>query len=122
MHVCPQCHRHIRESLCPFCGAKSDTQNQPGARGLPVGLARSALLVGALATAAASEACSPASNADGGDVFVSVDAAYGIPADREPPPPQDVAADTTDASEAPVDVVSVSDAYGIPADVTGSDR
>jgi hypothetical protein len=109
MFVCNKCHRHVRESLCPFCGATIDTSIQPRDKHMMPGVARTALLVGAIAAAGASlEAC--------GTPVVTAADAYGVPGDGFVLPRPDA---QPDAAE---DVVTLADAYGVPArDVQSGD-
>jgi hypothetical protein len=110
MFVCNKCHRHVRDSLCPFCGASIDTSIQVRDKHVAPGVARTALLVGAMAAAGGSlEACgTPVVMPQ--DV-VSIMDAYGVPAP-----------DAHNNDAAREDVVTLADAYGVPAvDVQSND-
>ncbi len=109
MHACPNCRRHIRESECPFCHAKSDAQ-APAPREL---ISRKGLRRGALvASVFAATACAPV-------------AAYGIPLDaNNGTDSQTNDSQTTTDSMTADDAIdeSVVAAYGIPpADVMSGD-
>jgi hypothetical protein len=120
MFLCLTCHRHVRENVCPFCGAAQTGAPLPGPRAFRVGMKRSAILAGAVAAAmgtglvAASTVSCSSSSGDQPDVITGGDA-YGIPLDA----PNDVIA--ADAAygipfDASLDVISGGDAYGIPLD------
>jgi hypothetical protein len=82
---CLRCHRHVRGALCPFCGYSLAGRDSTGPRAQPVGVKRSALLLGAVALALSTAAC-------GGTVVP------GGPGAEVVPPPPDVDADAPDAS------------------------
>jgi hypothetical protein len=99
MILCKQCHRHVRETVCPFCSADNRAATPLlGPAAMRVGIKRSALIVGVMA--ATTGACSAST---GGEDVVAMDAAYGIPYD------------------AGNDVIAVDAAYGIPYDGGGGD-
>ena len=115
MFLCLTCHRHVRENVCPFCGAAQTGAPLPGPRAFRVGMKRSAILAGAVAAAmgtglvAASTVSCSSSSGDQPDVITGGDA-YGIPLDAPNDSPLD----------SPNDVIAVDAAYGIPHDA-GSD-
>src|SRR4051794_14856984 len=62
---CFKCHRHIRESACPFCGTVNQASvAMPGPRASRVGIARCAIIVGVIASTAATTSCGPGGGAD----------------------------------------------------------
>jgi len=118
MFICLQCHRHVREVPCPFCGeTRAPASHLPGPAAMRVGMTRAALIVGALSGGAAG--CGDTAVPD--DVVVADTSVYGIPRDDGPAP------DALDAGDVPVvsdtavygiprDVVTAGDVYGVPAD------
>jgi hypothetical protein len=106
MHACLRCHRHVRETVCPFCQAEAPVPVRATGGAMPrAGLTRGALLAGALTvtgcgTTVAAYGIPPDAMATeaGSD---AVAPAYGIPVDA--PAPDAVMPDTAPAP-----------AYGIP--------
>jgi hypothetical protein len=68
MFLCPKCHRHVRETLCPFCGAAQAGPRMGGPSAVTIGMKRSAFIA-AVAALGGGVAC-------GDTVGPSVD--YGI--------------------------------------------
>jgi hypothetical protein len=150
MYVCSGCHRHVRETTCPFCGAAQTGAPLAGPSAVRIGMKRSAVLV-AVAAAAMS---STGTVACGGKVATEVIAPapeYGIAvtveSDASPPDgedsgaPPDAAPDVPamgsaygiavfidsgngaqDASDASDDVVAPAAEYGIPGTVDAGDQ
>ena len=100
MYLCLNCHRHVRESVCPFCGAAQTGAPLPAPQAFRVGMKRSAILASAVAAAVGTGlvAVGTASCSSGSDHTPPVSAAdaYGVPFDGH------------------FDVLTVGDAYGIP--------
>jgi hypothetical protein len=112
MHLCASCHRHIRETACPFCGTVQQHIVQlRGGRAMWVGMPRAAVAIaGSLALAGCAASTGPSAAA-------SVDAGYGIAVDAA----SDIGGDVTgDARDAAADgaVDALPDAplppYGLP--------
>jgi hypothetical protein len=51
MFLCGRCHRHVREALCPFCGAVQKGTSVAGANAVRIGMKRSAVLAAAAVAA-----------------------------------------------------------------------
>jgi hypothetical protein len=104
MFLCGQCHRHVRESVCPFCGAVQKGTPVAGASAVRIGMRRSAVL------AAAAVAAIGSGVACGGSVETS------------PPPPQGDAAADVIAPVADYGIAVIPDSGPSHADAgTGSD-
>ena len=131
MFLCVQCHRHVREAPCPFCGCVEAGAPVAGPRAVRIGMKRSAVLVAAAAVASlgATPGCGGATAweplADSGaaeagpDVAVTAPGtAYGVPVimDSGAPTADADGPDARDASKDAIDepVTAPGTDYGMP--------
>jgi hypothetical protein len=76
MLICPQCHRHIRETHCPFCGTETRAApRSPGPPAIRVGMKRSAMLIGLVAATGSAAGCGGVVATTGDSAMTNNDAA-----------------------------------------------
>jgi len=130
MFLCPGCHRHVRESVCPFCRTAQKGAPLAGPSAVRIGMKRSAVLA-AVAAIGTGVGCGGSvesrPTADAAADVVAPGTDYGIPVMEDAAPradagPEDAPADATpafpDASTPhdaqPDDVFAAGTDYGIP--------